>query len=189
MTFFIIPGFRQSTTDPAWQAIKSMIIPKGHKVVMVQPKWSYHTLTDWVKDLNTIRQSCPGDHGLLGFSFGAMIAFVSAAKQPAQVTILCSLSPYFQEDLSLLRPWWKEKTGKHRIADFANLSFNQLAKKQTGQTYLLVGENEVPECRQRFDKAMEMLPKVQGQVVPKAGHNIDHINYLASLQKVVSNLS
>lgn len=188
MTFFVIPGFRQLVGDQTWQMIQRIITDSGYQVIMFQPKWNYHTLTDWVNDLNCIRQSYPGDHGLLGFSYGAMIAFVSAVVQPAQVTILCSLSPYFQEDLSLLRPWWKEKTGKHRIADFARFSFDRLVKKQTGKTYLLVGQNEVPECRQRFDKSLARLSNAQGQVVPEASHDIGHSNYLASLKKIIGSL-
>ena len=189
MTFFLIPGFRESINDQAWQRIQAIITEHGHEVVLVQPSWNYHTLTDWVLDLNTIRQSYPGDHALLGFSYGAMTAFVSAVNQPAQVTILCSLSPFFQEDLSLLRPWWKEKIGKHRMTDFIGFSFDQLAKKQTGQTYLLVGQNEVPECRQRFDKALKKLLGASGEVVPEADHDIGNAHYLVSLKLIIARLS
>jgi len=47
---------------------------------------------------------------IIGFSFGAMVAFIASQKIRPKKLILCSLSPYFNEDLKKLRKGWKKKS-------------------------------------------------------------------------------
>ncbi len=185
MAFFIIPGFGQKISDPVWQKIKKMA-EKHHKtVVMVQPGWQRRTLTDWVEDLNAVREKYLEPHYLLGFSYGAMTAFVSATQMPAQVQILGSLSPYFAEDIPHTRGWWAKIIGKKRMQEFTKYNFKKLATKSKAKTWLLLGEKEVPECFSRFAAAQKIMPHWQAKVVPGAKHDIGNLEYLATLERVL----
>lgn len=188
MTLFIVPGFRQKISDPVWQQVKSLAENFFAKVVMFQPDWNYNTLADLVKEFDHLRQKHTGPQIVLGFSFGAMIAYLSSINLSTQATILCSLSPYFAEDIPYLRPWWNLAVGKRRIAVFQETLFSKLAAQNNGNYYLLVGEKEVTQCHARYQDALKRLMNVQGTIVPGAGHDISAQNYLDSLSDLFPTL-
>ena len=49
-------------------------------------------------------------------------------KIKPKMLFLCSLSPYFKEDLKFLKKSWRNGIGKKRIEDLENFSFEELAK-------------------------------------------------------------
>lgn len=184
MTLFIVPGFKQKTTEPAWLKVKQLAEEFFQKVILFQPQWNHHTLTDWVTDFDQFRQQHQGPQIVLGFSYGAMITFLSSINLPTDTVILCSLSPYFSEDISSLKPWWNRAVGKKRIATFQETVFTKLAAKNRSRYCLLVGEKEVPQCFTRYHDALQQLPDSSGMVVPRAGHDIGHQEYLSALAKL-----
>ncbi|OGC82219.1 MAG: hypothetical protein A2V81_00575 [Candidatus Abawacabacteria bacterium RBG_16_42_10] len=188
MTFFIIPGFGQKTSDPVWQQIKKMVMKHHKNLVMVQPGWKRRTLTDWVEDLNAVRKQYPEPHYLLGFSYGAMTAFVSGIQLPAKAQVLCSLSPYFEEDLLHTRAWWSKIVGKKRMQDFTKYNFKKLAARSKAKTWLLIGEKESPEIFQRLKATKKIMPHWHVEVVSGAKHDISDQNYVVLLEKVLRNI-
>lgn len=184
MILFIIPGFRQKFTDLAWKKLQIIAQKSFKTVILFQPQWNYHTLIDWVEEFNQLRKLHPHPQIVLGFSFGAMIAYLSCRQLPTEAAILCSLSPYFAEDLSSLKPWWRKAIGRRRLTIFHQTNFSQPSLKGDIQYYLLVGEKEVSQCFSRYHDALQKLPQSCGIVVPQAGHDIGHENYLASLAEL-----
>ncbi len=189
MTLFIVPGFKQKTTDLTWLKVKKLSQKYFQEAILFQPEWNYHTLTDWVGAFDQCRQQYVGPQMVLGFSFGAMIAFLSSINLPTETAILCSLSPYFSEDIVSLKPWWNHAVGKKRMATFQETHFSKLAPKSHSQNYLLVGEKEVSQCFTRYYDALEQLPGSSGIVVPQAGHDIGHQQYLAALDQLFNKLT
>lgn len=189
MTLFIVPGFKQKITDLAWLKVKKLAQKSFQQVTLFQPEWNYHTLTHWAGSFDQCRHQYVGPQMVLGFSFGAMIAFLSSINLPTKTAILCSLSPYFSEDISSLKPWWNQAVGKKRMAIFQETHFSKLAAKSHSQNYLLVGEKEVPQCFTRYHDALEQLSGSCGIVVPQAGHDIGHQAYLAALDQLFNKLS
>lgn len=189
MTLFIVPGFRQKITEKTWLKVKELSQKYFQEAILFQPEWNYHTLTDWVGAFDQFRQQYVGPQMVLGFSFGAMIAFLSSINLTTKTAILCSLSPYFSEDISSLKPWWNQAVGKKRMAIFQETHFSKLAAKSHAQNYLLVGEKEVLQCFTRYHTALEQLSGASGIVIRQAGHDIGHQEYLAALDQLFNKLS
>lgn len=127
------------------------------------------------------------DTYVLGFSFGAMIAFLTAAKTKPKKILLCSLSPYFTEDFSHLPTSWKKWwDGCFKNSDY---SFNDYAKRVISPVRIVVGNKEGKECMRRSRAAKKALKKRATMTVIKGGrHDITQPAYLRALEKVASDL-
>lgn len=189
MTLFIIPGFRQKVTDVAWKKVQIIAQKSFKQVILFQPQWNYHTLTDWVQEFNHFRKQYSGQQMVLGFSFGSMVSYFSSLQLPTKAAILCSLSPYFAKDLPSLKPWWRKAIGKRRLTVFQHTKFLEPASQANTQYYLLLGEKEVPQCFSRYHDALRKIPQSCGIVVPQAGHDIGHESYLLSLAELFKKIS
>ena len=78
---FIIPGFKQKTTDKQFVWLKKFLITKGFSVSMVPITWDRRTMTDYALEFeNFYERHKAKDNYVLGFSYGAVIAFITANK-------------------------------------------------------------------------------------------------------------
>ncbi len=117
---------------------------------------------------------------VLGFSFGAMIAYISASRLRPNRLVLCSLSPYFAEDLPTLKPWWRTILGTRRIKDFENFKAINIAKLIKIPATFFYGTAEAerfPTLKHRIASIAKLLPKSKIVVVQNAPHAIDHPEY------------
>ena len=118
---FIIPGYVESKkSNPAYAKIAGYFREKGMRTVIVNIDWRYKVMSDYVKQFKETYAKCDingAEVYFLGFSYGAMIAFISSTELKPKIQILCSLSPYFKEDLPHIPTWWKKYVGKKRMAD------------------------------------------------------------------------
>ncbi len=117
-----------------------------------------------------------------------MIAFISAIKIKPKVLFLCSLSPYFKEDLRFLKKSWKNDIGKKRIEDLKNFSFNNLVKDINSKTILIVGEKEPKELHKRVNDAYKKIKKSELIIINGAKHKISQKEYIDKLHKIIANL-
>ncbi len=125
---------------------------------------------------------------LLGFSLGSMIAMISSAKINPKMQILCSLSPYFKEDLPYLREWWKQLEGKRRMDDFKNYSFKEISSKTNCKTILLVGSREPRDVIRRVNDAHKRLKGSRLVTIENIGHDIFNKRYQNKLAEIISKL-
>lgn len=106
-TIFIIPGFKEEPSDKQYKWMVNFFNEKGFFVKIYPVKWNYNTISNNVKSFKEYYLKHKTDNNyLLGFSFGAMIAFVSAPELKPDKLYLCSLSPYFKEDIKKIENSW-----------------------------------------------------------------------------------
>lgn len=160
----------------------------GFDVKIFAADWEYHVMSDYISDFKDFYNKNKGTKNyLLGFSYGAMIALLTAKYLQPDRLYLCSLSPYFKEDMSTLRQDWRKKTGMRRCSDFLNHNFKQATKNLSIPTVVLYGAEEgvkYPTLKKRCEAAHKTLVKSKLVVVKGAPHKIDHPEYIKAIQSL-----
>lgn len=186
---YILPGYYDSSDVSAYKIIASWFKKKNIIPIIINFSWKRNTIKDWIKEFseNYNKNHQAGDvEYVLGFSMGAMIAFVSSPKINPKTQILCSLSPYFKEDIPRVKNWWKKMLGKKRIKVLSEISFDQIAKKNNSKVILLAGNREGKEIDMRFNEAKEKLKNCEAIIIENAKHNIGQKEYLNVLKKIIN---
>lgn len=180
-TLLFIPGFYEGLHDSDYPSVLETFESRGYKTKFVPINWQRTTLTHWLDEFNSAYEKHdPGDTAVAGFSFGAVTAFVAAAKRNPAELWLCSLSPIFDGDNP--KPQWLKEIGKRRVEAFANTDFQVLAKKIKCPTRILYGTNEFEETKQRAHIAHSLLTNSRLIEVPDTGHDVTAKNYLAAIK-------
>ncbi|MBI1968503.1 DUF2235 domain-containing protein [Candidatus Woesearchaeota archaeon] len=183
---YIIPGFGQKTTLLEYQHVMKLFKACRFQIIPVKISWERKVMSDYLEEFLSQLQYHKNDKvTLFGFSFGAMIALIAAVKIKPKMLFLCSLSPYFKEDLRTLKKSWKNFGGKRRIADFHNFSFDKLAKKVSCKTILIAGTKEGKELLKRVEDAHKKMKNSQLILVKDAKHNFAQKEYLRKLQELI----
>lgn len=188
---FIIPGYYQTKkNNPAFSEIAGYFEDRNIKAIIVDVDWKYNTMTEYVEQFKKIYAKNKKGTKIyfLGFSLGAMISFISSVELKPDVQILCSLSPYFKEDLSIAKEWWKTFWGKKRIESFSKLSFNELSENNAVKTIILAGDKEGMQIHRRANDAFKKIKNCRLINVTEAKHQIEHENYLTEIKKVIYSL-
>lgn len=185
-TIFILAGYRQQPTQRAYKQIALILKKQGFRPVPIPLSWANTTIsanTDYfLKRYKRIRVK---KKYILGFSFGAMVAFLASTKVSVAGLILCSLSPYFTEDLP-------KRELPRRYADYANLHFGSLSRLiKARQIILLYGSNEAKALIRRVNDAFVTIPTERKYVyqVRDTGHEIGNRQYLLRIKEVVQVLT
>ncbi|HSX40184.1 MAG TPA: hypothetical protein VLF68_01085 [Candidatus Saccharimonadales bacterium] len=174
-TVFIIPGFKHTPKNRAYKKIAKMLKDEGYSPVLVTIPWKHSTLSQnadyFLKQYKKIKTR---KKYILGFSFGAMIAFVASTKVSSSGVILCSLSPYFKED------------------GFLTFGCKSVAKRSKAkQVHMLYGTHEAKSLIKRVREAYEYIPSSQKHLVPirMTEHNIGDKRYLHTIARVAKLLN
>ena len=142
-TVLFIPGFQQDLQTTNYKVTLKAIESRGYATVFVPINWKRTTIDDWVNQVQIIYDQYESENTILaGFSYGAMTALSVAAKRPPSALWIFSLSPYFSEDIPLLKLAWLRNIGKQRTERFWRLSFDALAPAITCNTQLFIGDSE-----------------------------------------------
>lgn len=187
---FIIPGFGHTPKLQIYQDIACEFEKKGIEAVILDIPWNRKVMSDYVKVFKEKYQQLSFDEGyVLGFSFGAMISFISSPELKFKTQILCSLSPWFKEDLPYLKAWWKKVVGKRRVSDLTGFSYRDLARDIDCRTILLAGSKEEIEV-ERNNQAVFSLLKCPKEyfVIEGAKHDITQDLYREQIYKTISEL-
>jgi len=187
---YIIPGFGQNTDMPGYTDLIKFFKTKKFKVVPIKITWKNKVMSDYVNEFqNQLVHKKEDDIYLFGFSFGAIIAFISAEKIKPKTLFLASLSPYFKEDLKYNRPAWSKYLGKKRMKDFENFSFNQLSKKINCQTYLFVEGLKNKEILRRVKDAHKKIKKSELIIIENTKHDISQTEYLNKVKETINKIT
>jgi esterase/lipase len=145
-------------------------------------------MSDYVEEfLGQLSHKKNDEVHLFGFSLGAMIAVIAADKIKPKGLLLCSLSPYFKEDLKYVKKSWRDYMGKNRMSDFKNFSFQDLVGKINYKIVLVVGGRE---DKTLIKKAKNTHKKVKNSelFIIDAGHDISNKNYKNKIFEISKSL-
>ena len=186
-TIFIITGFKQNKEDIQFKWMYPYFSEKGFRVKIFAPNWNFHVMSDYVNEFVEFYGKNKSDvNYVLGFSFGAMTAFISAPVIKPSHLYLCSLSPYFKEDLTTLKQNHAIVIGIRRLKDFSNHGAKEIAKLLHNIPIdIFYGENEAekyPRLKNRCILTHKALPNSKLTVVKNASHKINHLEYVKAIK-------
>lgn len=184
---YLIPGFGEDTKLEKYSEVKNIFKKQKFKIIPIKITWKYKTMSDYVREfLKQYKQhSNSDDVYILGFSYGAIISIIVSTQVHLKAQFVCSLSPFFKEDLPTIKERRKRYIGLKRLSDFESLSFNQLAKNITCKTYIFAGTKEWPEVEKRAKNASKLIKNNELFMIDGAKHDIWQKVYLELLQKVI----
>jgi pimeloyl-ACP methyl ester carboxylesterase len=188
---YIIPGFGEShARQKSYRKVAALFAKAGFTVVHVNIDWHHQTpreFGDYQKQfLSQFKKKRGAKTYVLGFSYGATIAFLTANKTKPAALVLCSLSPYFTEDQKNIEPEWLV-FWKKRFAH-SDYSFAKLAPTRHSSVRLVVGDSEHHSTITRARDAKRRLPNATLTIAKGAKHDIGQKEYLATLEKVIAKL-
>jgi pimeloyl-ACP methyl ester carboxylesterase len=189
----VIPGFMQHVREGrghrTYEPLLSDLNDAGYVIIAVTVTWAYRTMDDWLAEAEKQIQGIDTKDALLiGFSYGAMISSVLATRHEFGRVFLCSLSPYFAEDVPHLRVSWLAMAGKRRIEVFKKLRFADIVKNyKARETIVFAGTSEMvrrkaPVLKERCLEAAAKLPHARFVPAEGAGHDISQAGYAAAIK-------
>ncbi len=187
---FIIPGYTHKVADRPYRKIKELFEEKGFIVIPVQIHWKDTTISENViqflkefKKIKTIKTY------VLGFSFGAIIAYLASTKVQFSLQILCSLSPYFQEDIPYIKKSWIKSIGKRRFDNFSQISNSTIAPKVKTRSILLYGTKEGEFINRRANETYQSLTCEKELIfLDGVKHDIGDEHYLKQIKLIAEQL-
>jgi len=184
---YIIPGFGESIKEKPYSQISSFFIKNGINPILIKINWKYRVMSNYIKQFKK-QAKIKNPNYIFGFSFGAIIALICANEIKPKKLILCSLSPYFKEDLLKLKPSWIKLSGKRQLEDLKNYSFNKISKKIKSKTILIYGDKEGKETKIKSREANQKIKNSELIVISNARHDISQKIYLDKIKEVISKL-
>jgi len=188
-TIFLIPGFTTQMTDTRYQWLVLYLQSKKYTVHAVPITWKNRTVTQNAEEfLNYFNSKKVKNSYVLGFSYGAVIALVTANITDPKKLILCSLSPDFKEDTKTMPDWIRKYLGVRRFTDNSTRSAVILAKSLKAETLILYGEREginYPQLKKRCEETARLAENSKLIVVKDAPHDISFTAYQQAIKKVI----
>ena len=187
-TIFIVAGFKHKASEEQYDWTREYFTSLGFKVKIPDIEWNNKVMTNYVNQFkNYYRENKTETNFVLGFSYGAMVAFITAVELKPDKLILCSLSPYFGEDLESLKKSWKQYIGHRRVDDFKSYKSKVIAPEITSQTTVIYGSAEgvkYPRLKHRCMEVANTVNKCDLLVAKDAPHKIDYPSYVATIKSV-----
>ncbi|MBI2033394.1 MAG: hypothetical protein HYT10_02950 [Candidatus Levybacteria bacterium] len=191
-TVFVIPGYRHRITQKPYRKLAKMLKKEGYSPILISIPWKQTTISENTKlFLNKYKKIHARKKYILGFSFGAMIALLASTKIRTSGLVLCSLSPYFKEDMKKITRIKSPAVTPKRREDFSRLHAKTLAKQiKAGQIRMLYGEKEEKVLINRVLKTYTDISAKNKYLIPiqNTEHNIGDIRYLRTIDQVARQL-
>lgn len=184
-TAIVVPGFGENGRSRAYVAVARCLRRAGWRVVLCVPKWSRRTADDWLAHvLLACRREARRGGKLAGFGFsaGAMALYRASGQVRFERLWLCSVSPFFAEDVPLLPPFVWKVLGARRKAAFQRAV--PPTKPLVGRSWVAFGEGEWKLVAGRARRVARHLSG-EMEAVPGAPHDIGHPSYLAAAEKAI----
>jgi len=187
---FIIPASGQLISKNEYQQIKRLFESKKITPILVQITWKRRIMTDYVREFMDIYEKEKDRFDevyLFGFSFGAMISFICCDKIQPKKLILCSLSPWFKEDIPFIPKSYLKMSGTKMIEDLKNYRFKDIVSRIKTDTTLVIGNRENDLIKRRSIQANNNI-KDSKLIRTQARHNISDKNYFNTIKDLIANL-
>ncbi|MFA6094741.1 MAG: hypothetical protein WC757_02530 [Candidatus Paceibacterota bacterium] len=188
---YIIPGYGEShLKQRGYNKVAKFFEARGVTPIHVEIGWGRNKperFSEYAEQfLKQYKKQKGVETYILGFSYGATLAFLTAHKTKPKAFIFCSLSPYFEEDLIHLKPSWVKWFRKSFTE--SDYSFTKLALKIKTRTYLIAGDDEGKEVMSRAKDAKRKLCDSSLAIARGAKHKIGQEEYLKTIRRVISKL-
>lgn len=194
-TVFLLAGFdlHETAAGEYFEQLRKGLYRKGYKVVPVDLSWYRKTPSQYAQGFIKFYTEHKGSHNtVIGNSFGAVIAFISAPELQPDVLYLSSLSPYFKEDRQK-RPdnYGVSYFGIRRLNDLRPYSADRIAKQLSQlktQVYVIYGEKEhksAPLLVARCKDTARKITQAHLIEIAKAPHDLSDSTYSAGLIKLL----
>ncbi|MGB8816173.1 MAG: hypothetical protein WCC74_03030 [Minisyncoccia bacterium] len=183
-TIYIIPGFGESLRDAPYLDFIEYLKSKKYNVVFYQPKWKWNTIERWLEDFNKIiDKNYQNDSIILAFSLGAYIAVLSTKYHTFSKLILCSLSPYFSNDINFLPKIAEKILGRRRFTAFRKQDFPNNTKTPA---IFLCGSEEKDLFPNGDKKYFDLWKgKKKRIIVSNSDHDISNPNYVKEIKNLL----
>lgn len=191
-TIFIVPGYKHTPAQKAYRELAKRLKQEGYAPILVRIPWRRTTISEnteiFLKEFKKLKGK---QKYILGFSYGAMIAFLASTKVRVSGLVLCSLSPYFQEDMKGMHSNSVSTIMKQRLDDFKQLRCGRLAKHvKTKQVLLFYGADESKSLIRRVESAYKQIKTKEKYLIQiqKVDHDISDKKYLSTVHHMTSAL-
>ena len=188
---YIIPGFGESVfRQRDYPRIAKLLEKRGITPIGVHIDWHKRKprrFSDYaLQFLDQYKKPKGAKVYVLGFSFGAVTALLTARRAKPDALILCSLSPFFVEDQKIMKPywfrWWKKEFEK------SDYSFNKTARGVKTKTHLIIGTKELKVVQERARDAQRKIKNSKLVIAKGAKHRVGQKQYLIALECVTKML-
>lgn len=180
---YIIPGHSEDAHSRKYRFLLRFfkerdIRPIPVKITWFKPgnrkTWINYTPSDYYKEfMHRYRRLNRKDDivYLFGYSAGAQAALMASAAIKPRLTILCSLTPFFSENVAHLPKKWIISSGKKRINDFKRHKLVDFSKKIDGKILFFIGSKEWLPYRKQARYVHGIIKNSTLVVVPNAEHS------------------
>lgn len=184
---YIIPGFDEHIDAAGYQEIADLFIRHRIPADIIRIGWKNRTVSSYIKNVLKIISPARFTY-VLGFSMGAMVAAIAASQIKIDQLFLCSLSPYFKDDLSHLTQEDQRTLGKRRVSDFKKYSFPAIAQRIRCSTTIFEGSGELSVLRKRCEIASHEIQNAKLIQISNAGHSISNPHYRDAIASAIQQL-
>lgn len=199
-TAFLINGFNLERTTAQSEKIivlQNKLEAMGYRVVLTNISWRGKAVLQFAKEFKAFYTAHKTDRNIIiGNSFGAIVALLTAADLRPDKLYLCSLSAFFSEDKAQRSDGDDiERFGEERMREFWSLSFAAITRKYAHLAIditITYGEKEKtmhPLLVRRCKTAAEGLPHARLIELPQASHSMGDPVYIEQLIKYIPNAS
>lgn len=166
--------------------LSTFLKQKGFKVVVAPITWTRRTNEECAEEFVSIfNKDKTAANYVLGFSYGAVIALMTANALKPKKIFLCSLSPDFKEDVPAMKKWIQKYIGVHRFREAKAKSGHTLAKSLMVPSVIFYGTAEgkmYPRMVVRAQETSRLARRSKLVVVQGAPHKVDHVAYQAAIR-------
>ncbi|MEN9390681.1 MAG: hypothetical protein RLZZ283_781 [Candidatus Parcubacteria bacterium] len=191
-TFFIVPGFKMGPKSKQFTWLAKFLRSKGFRAVIAPITWTRRTNAQCAEEFVSIfNKEKTATNYVLGFSYGAVIALMTANTLKPKKIFLCSLSPDFKEDMSAMKTWIRKYIGVQRLRDSKTRSGRDVAKALTVSSVIFYGTAEgkkYPQLAVRAQETAQLAKRSKLVAVPDAPHQIDHHAYQDAIRTEIEAL-
>ncbi len=194
-TVFIIPGSGQRPDMPHYFQIGELFEKQGITPAYININWRMRqSIEDCAEEaeghIRKVLEERPHDDlYFFGFSIGAMVAHILSAHYEAKAQVLCSMSPFFKEDIEYL-PFHTRLISSFIIYPGSERPKypNPFAYKLM-DTYWLIGDREGKYLNQKIiTQRQNLYPEAQLLVIQNARHDISGKDYMQAIADIISRL-
>lgn len=180
---YIVPGMNTPPKHKPFLEVAKLFRSNGIKPILININWKSSMngyITQFIKKYNVTKKD--GDKVyLFGFSAGAWIVLMAAIKLVPYMTILCSPSPYFKEDIKYWRRKWIREIGEEKFVSFNNYKFKSAMRKFRSKMIVFIGDKEYDFMLRRAKAIHKSIDNSRLVVVKSGEHDIGKKEYIRAL--------